>query len=472
MIVILVLISLLGSFFIPIIILPETKTISDDVGTRSTLTVGGSGDYSKIQDAIDAAKSGDTIQIGDGTFKENILVDKSLTIIGSGPDRTIIDGRERSDVIKITADKCMIKDLKAMRAGDGNPTAGIYVGDSFAGINIASSENTIEDCYVSDCLEMGFKVLYVRKGYERDKPINNLIRNCKSQNNNLYGLYSSNSDGLEIIGSRFEDNYHGIGISQSMDVLVEDCTILDNRDDGLDIDTYSENVEVKDTICNNNGRSGIDVDGEHIKLKDCVTNNNQFAGVYVSGEFCMFDGIETNGNKQYGFFLYHSSNGTIKDCTSNYNEYGLVFSCSDDYKVTRNLFGYNEDEGLSLMFGYNKRNYIYNNSFVKNNAGRKSQAEDDNGLSYWSKDGQGNYWSNLKIVDKNKDGINDIPYYIEREGKDEYPLTKPHDPDVLKKKNVLEEPGTITFILVDIIIILVIGGAIAMIVYWNKRKKK
>jgi len=62
----------------------------------------GTGDFTIIQDAIDAAGDGDTIQIGPGRFDDYISQapwgnfrawvhgDKSLTFIGAGTDQTII----------------------------------------------------------------------------------------------------------------------------------------------------------------------------------------------------------------------------------------------------------------------------------------------------------------------------------------------------------------------------------------------
>jgi len=51
-------------------------------------------DYSQIQVAIDMAPEGSTILIGPGQYRENLTITKSLTIVGSGPDETVIQGAE------------------------------------------------------------------------------------------------------------------------------------------------------------------------------------------------------------------------------------------------------------------------------------------------------------------------------------------------------------------------------------------
>ena len=68
----------------------------------ATLTVGSSGSYSTIQDAIDDAASGDTIQVGAGTYSEAVdFGSKELTLTTSasatisppsGEDAVTIDG--------------------------------------------------------------------------------------------------------------------------------------------------------------------------------------------------------------------------------------------------------------------------------------------------------------------------------------------------------------------------------------------
>jgi len=61
-------------------------------------------DYSTIQKAISNANSGDTIYVRAGTYYENLIVDKSVTLEGENRDTTIIDGGGNGDVIRVAAD--------------------------------------------------------------------------------------------------------------------------------------------------------------------------------------------------------------------------------------------------------------------------------------------------------------------------------------------------------------------------------
>jgi hypothetical protein len=58
--------------------------------------------YAHIQDAINAAASGDTINIAAGTYAEHLDIEKSLTLLGAGASTTAIDGSNSGTTIGIS----------------------------------------------------------------------------------------------------------------------------------------------------------------------------------------------------------------------------------------------------------------------------------------------------------------------------------------------------------------------------------
>lgn len=62
---------------------------------------GTGGCQASIGAAITAASAGDTIQVAAGTYKESVIVPKSLSLIGAGPKTTIIDAASQSNGIYI-----------------------------------------------------------------------------------------------------------------------------------------------------------------------------------------------------------------------------------------------------------------------------------------------------------------------------------------------------------------------------------
>jgi len=98
----------------------------------------GGEDYITIQEAINASPENYTIFIRSGVYKENIVINKTVIIIGEDKNTTIIDGNGTGDVIYISKDgRANISGLTIKNSGNkGSPT-------NDAGIDIRSDNNNI-----------------------------------------------------------------------------------------------------------------------------------------------------------------------------------------------------------------------------------------------------------------------------------------------------------------------------------------
>lgn len=67
--------------------------------TTYTVRKNGSGTHATIQSAIFDASNGDIIDIGEGTFNENIEIYKNIKLYGAGKDKTIIQGKLANDTV-------------------------------------------------------------------------------------------------------------------------------------------------------------------------------------------------------------------------------------------------------------------------------------------------------------------------------------------------------------------------------------
>jgi parallel beta-helix repeat protein len=98
-------------------------------------------DYKTIQEAINNAGSGDTIFVRKGIYTENIVINKSITLIGEDRESTIIDGRATGNVISIKASNVTIKGF-TIRNSDPFVGYGIFI-ERFG--NIVISNNSINN---------------------------------------------------------------------------------------------------------------------------------------------------------------------------------------------------------------------------------------------------------------------------------------------------------------------------------------
>ena len=89
----------------------NVKTFSISINTGNTLYVGGSGpgNYTFIQDAINDSGNGDTVFVFSGTYNENVVVDKSINLIGENKNTTIVYGKKINDTICLIADEILME---------------------------------------------------------------------------------------------------------------------------------------------------------------------------------------------------------------------------------------------------------------------------------------------------------------------------------------------------------------------------
>jgi len=170
----------------------------------------GSGNFSTIQEGIDAAESGETIYVYNGTYNENIVIDKSIVLVGEDKNNTIIDGRITGNTIKVNANFVTIKGFTIQNSGLIYPNSGI---------NLTSNNNTIEGNLITDNF-YGITLYY---------SFGNIIRNNTIQNDDHCGIYLSSSSNNTIFGNTIRNNvYNGVGGYYSSDNNTWSFTALNS----------------------------------------------------------------------------------------------------------------------------------------------------------------------------------------------------------------------------------------------------
>ncbi len=98
-----------------------TEFITDFEINGDTIIVdqGGSGDYTKIQDAINHSKDRDTIHIYSGNYTELLTINRSISLIGIG-DPLLYHVEKDTTNILITSDNVNIKNISIENKNDGN----------------------------------------------------------------------------------------------------------------------------------------------------------------------------------------------------------------------------------------------------------------------------------------------------------------------------------------------------------------
>jgi len=231
--------------------------MAEAAGTgENVLYVGGSGanNYTKIQDAINDANNGDTIFVYDGTYEEQIIVDKSIIIKGEDLNTIVIGG------FYVVANYTTIENFSITQGYEWNGIyrAGIYAISS----NNAFCNNHIWDISGGNGGDGGNGGFYSGDG--GDGGIGAGIYLQSSNNNNISSNTISNITGGtggdgEGYGGDGGDGGIGAGIylqSSNNNNYISYCNIS-NNDYGISLYYSSSNNEIHYNNIYNNKDYGI-----------------------------------------------------------------------------------------------------------------------------------------------------------------------------------------------------------------------
>ena len=310
-----------------------------------------------IQAAVGAAAEGDAIFVWNGSYNENVDVDKRLTLEGEGAEVVTVTAVSYFSVFEVTADCVNISEFTMSGAG-------IYL-------------HNANHCDIS----------------------NNTISNAD------YGMYLSSSSNNTFTGNIASNNWHSIDLLYSSDNTLASNTIV-NSHCGIGLLSSNRNTLADNTV-SSNWRS-IDLSSSsNNMLTGNIANSNDYYGISVSGSDkndynnsidttnivrgkpvyyffnkhgIVLDGLDVghltlaycsdctikNNNASNGdsIRLFYSSNNMLQGNTASNNWDGIHLSSSSNNTLTGNTANSNKYDGISI-FGSDKNDY--NNSIDTTN---------------------------------------------------------------------------------------------------------
>lgn len=356
-----------------------TPDIPDDA-----LQVCGTCDYASIEAAVAAAADGDTIHVQGGHYDGEVLIDKSLRLVGT--DNPVIDANGEGTVVRIEAPDVLLQGFTIQNTGRSfdKEDSGVYV-----------------------------------EG-ERVHVIGNRIINA------LFGVNAATAHDMVIAGNYIEGQPgvdvglrgDGIKVWYSHRAQIYDNHVVRSRDLLV---WYSNEVQVHDNLVEN-GRYGF----HFMNSDDGYANHNTLVdnsvGIYImyGKRFGIHDNLlqGSRGPSGHGLGLKEVDGAEVTGNVIYDNRIGVYIDNSplspDQYDYfTENLFAYN-DAALGILPSA-RNNQFTRNSFIENlehvtvlGTGPIS------GGNLWSISGVGNFWSDYKGYDADGDGLGDVPYRSEQ----------------------------------------------------------
>jgi len=391
----------------------------------------GGGDYTTIQDAIDAAAEGDTVYVEAGTYDETIVINKTITLKGAGRKCTFIVGGGRilrENTVLIISNRTNVTGFTIINS------------EEQAGVKIRNaSQCRIEN---NNCSNNGHGISLILSH-------NNTIANNICNSNFYSGIYLDSADYNTLMNNTLNQNrWDGIRISSSNN-LVTNNVCNSNGENGIHTYPNSHNNTIANNTCDSNHYFGLDFDSSDSTIINNSCNLNRMDGIHlgssnnlIMNNICNFNGdvginlrhnynqnITNNNlsyNGQYAIRISESTGITLhyNTCIGN-NRSGIWIANSENNNITKNICCLNSLDGIGIYEG-GGHIIVLNTANSNGNSGIRLNSSDNviennsciNNMKYgifigYKRENQLNY------NQCNSNGVNDIYDHESREDTEE-----------------------------------------------------
>jgi len=329
----------------------------------------GSGNYSSIQSAVNAARDGDTIYVYNGTYRDGLEIYKEIELIGENKNTTIID-----------------------TWGSSHPSAKIGSNNvKISGFTMQHSHSRIIEIQNSNTLNLNNNIIKYKKDYYGGAGIylenttNNTITNNNLLKTGLYfddsynnTIYNNYVNGKPIIYLDEQPDKTVINAGQVILIRCNNITIrnldISNIPVGIQL-VESHNCYIANNHFNHSRYGGVELRFSH---NNTIISNNfseDKIKLHSSHNNTITDNIFHN---YYGIQIRTSNNNIIKNNKISSNENGITLYYCNNHIVTNNFFSNNEN-GLYQIYSHNST--MINNTCLNNDYGINICAGDNNILT-------------------------------------------------------------------------------------------
>jgi parallel beta-helix repeat protein len=307
-------------------------------GTVIIVDCNGDGDHTTIQAAINAADQGDTIYVWTGIYNENIIINKTITLVGNGTINSIIQGTGGREVVRINSNWVNFTGFTII---DGEPD-GIVL-------------NSVEYVQIinNNCSKNGYGI------YIKDS------KNIIIENNSLY----KNENGIIIDKSESSTLKNNSMISSGLSIIGEQLSYWNthNIDNNNTVNSkklyYSKNT--------NGGTVPPDAGQVILANSENITIQNQnlsMGNIGIELGFSYNNSIKNNTcskNNKFGIHLYKSNLNIITNNSCNFNYWDAINVAKSSFNIITNNTCTNNNNGIDLV--ESDENKIKNNVCNLNN---------------------------------------------------------------------------------------------------------
>ncbi len=328
--------------------------------------------FQSVQKAINVAATGDTVMVNEGIYHEkNILVDKSITLVGQ--NYPILDGEYQYEIISVKARNVVVKGFKLLHSGVSSL-------EDIAGIKIYNCRDVL---ITGNILEDTFFGIYVQAGIHCRIENNILKASSLAEQQSGNGIHCWKCDSMQITGNKVSGHRDGIYFEFVTNSIIWRNISMNNLRYGLHF-MFSNNDAYISNVFRNNG-AGVSVMFTH--------------GVKMFNNFFEYNW----GDGAYGLLLKEISDSYVLGNKFSNNTSGIYMEGVNRVKIEKNEFK-NNGWGMKIQASCMDNEITLNNFF-----GNTFDISTNGSLVLNSFDT--NYWDKYEGYDLDKNNIGDVPYH-------------------------------------------------------------
>jgi nitrous oxidase accessory protein len=231
------------------------------------IKVGGGQQYQTISQAVKSAQPGDTLLVGPGTYVENVVIDKPITVVSTnGAQATVVKASDTNKDVFLLANPDIIIQGFTVTGGNMGVTFGhtsncvltkcVVNGNVFGVYLAGATSNLVSNNNLND---NGFGIYL--DGSSRNKLSNNSASNEQGGGGNASlsdGIYMFNSDANSVTRNYLTNNNNfGLSLFNSKNNVFSNNTIGSNAQYGVRLrDGANNNIFTFNTF-KANGENGV-----------------------------------------------------------------------------------------------------------------------------------------------------------------------------------------------------------------------
>jgi parallel beta-helix repeat protein len=257
----------------------------------------------------------------------------------------------------------------------------------------------------------------------------NFMENTLSENSEGIGLITSSFINVSSSVASF-NRFHGIYSESSSNVTVDLSYISVNGINGIYLWNTTDTTITRSVFRSNDFAIHIS-DSENITASENIPWSNSNGAYVESSSYITFIGNDIFDNWVHGIIAADSNDLTlVRNRLHSNNVDGIRMVGSTNSSVTNNIFSENM---RGLYFENSEGIYTFHNEFrnhtnhVRDNVGIENVWDDGypSGGNFWSGYAGTDQYEGPSQNESNPDGIGDVPYMIDPNSQDNYPLMSP-----------------------------------------------